>query len=362
MLAPAAATELGGRHRPDDQDEYAEQIAYERRRRRRRNWTAALVTIASVAVVALVAWGAVLFTNMRNGPPTVPVPTFLHKSVDQALTSPDAKGWKMAQSVCPSSPQDVGQVVSQKPDPGTPAQQGSQVTLCRGTGPEQKPVPDLSNQTLLQAQSNLIGAGLKLGQTRERTVQDPSQDGKVLDWDHQGDNVAAGTAINVTVGKKQATLPVPSVVGQPFEAAQATLSSTNFRIKQVQQPSDQPAGTVLSQTPPGGSNAPPNSEVTLTVSDGSLIQMPSLIGKSKDQAVQILKAAGYQGQLQEGPDQETSDFSQVGKIMQTQPQAGQTISKNQPIIISVGKYELAPTSSSPNNGGGGGGGLFPSFD
>lgn len=363
MLAPAAATELGGRHRPDDQDEYAEQIAYERRRRRRRNWTAALVTIASVAVVALVAWGAVLFTNMRNGPPTVPVPTFLHKSVDQALTSPEAKGWKMAQSVCPSSPQDVGQVVSQKPDPGTPAQQGSQVTLCRGTGPEQKPVPDLSNQTLLQAQSNLIGAGLKLGQTRERTVQDPSQDGKVLDWDHQGDNVAAGTAINVTVGKKQATLPVPSVVGQPFEAAQATLSSTNFRVKQVPQPSQQPAGTVLGQDPPGGATAPANSEVTLRVSDGSQLQMPSLVGKSRDEAEQALRSAGWSGQLQYGPDQETSDFSQVNKVMSSSPQAGSLISKSQPIMISVGKYELSPsTSTSPSGGGHSGGGIFPPFD
>jgi serine/threonine-protein kinase len=365
MLAPAGATELtarGGRHRPDD--DYTEQIAHERGRKRRRAWTVALVTIASVAVVALVAWGVVLFRNMNSAPTTVAVPNFTHESVDQAMTSPQAKGWKMTQSVCPSSPQDVGLVVSQDPQPGSQAVQGSQITLCRGTGPEQKPVPDLTGQTLLQAQSNLINAGLKLGQTRERTVQDPSQDGKVLDWDHRSGTVPTGTAINVTVGRKQQVIPVPSVVGQPFDAAQATLSSTNFRVKQVQQPGNQPAGTVLSQTPPGGSNAPPNSEVTLTVSDGSLMQMPSLIGMSKDQAMQTLRAA-YEGQLQEGQDQETNDFSQVGKILQTQPQAGQTISKDQPIIVSVGKYELAPTSSSPNGGGGsggGGGGLFPSFD
>jgi len=362
MLAPAGATEVAsrGRHRPDDQDDFTEQISHERRRKRRRVWTTALLTIASVAVVALVAWGVVLFRNTNSAPPTVAVPSFVHQSVDQAMTSPQARGWKMTQTMCSSSPQEVGQVVNQNPAPGSQAVQGSQISLCRGTGPEQMQVPDLSGQTLLQAQSNLINARLKLGQTRERTVQDPMQDGKILDWDHQAGTVPVGTAINVTVGRKQQVMPVPSVVGQPFEAAQATLSSTNFRVKQMPQPSGQPAGTVLGQDPPGGSNAPPNSEVTLRVSDGSQIQMPSLVGKSREQARQMLQAAGWQGQLQES-EQETNDFSQVGKVQQSQPPAGATISKNQPITLLVGKYELAPTSSS-SSGGGGGGGLFPSFD
>jgi membrane peptidoglycan carboxypeptidase len=59
---------------------------------------------------------------------------------------------------------------------------------------------------------------------------------------------------------------VPNVVGQGENVAQLTLERAGFRVKRVVSASDQPAGTVASETP---TTAQPGDEITMIVSDGS---------------------------------------------------------------------------------------------
>jgi penicillin-binding protein 1A len=65
------------------------------------------------------------------------------------------------------------------------------------------------------------------------------------------------------------TTAVPSVVGMIAGSAYSILSDAGFNVTQsVEQSNSYPAGTVLSQTPPGGSQAPPGSTVSVVVASG----------------------------------------------------------------------------------------------
>jgi penicillin-binding protein 1A len=62
---------------------------------------------------------------------------------------------------------------------------------------------------------------------------------------------------------------VPSVVGMTASAAYEILQDAGFNVTQTLTPSDgYPAGTVLSQSPSGGADAPPGTTVSLVVSSG----------------------------------------------------------------------------------------------
>jgi penicillin-binding protein 1A len=66
-----------------------------------------------------------------------------------------------------------------------------------------------------------------------------------------------------------ATTSVPSVVGMIAGTAYTHLTDAGFRVTQsIQQTDSYPAGTVLSQSPAGGTGAPPGSTVSLVVASG----------------------------------------------------------------------------------------------
>jgi membrane peptidoglycan carboxypeptidase len=65
---------------------------------------------------------------------------------------------------------------------------------------------------------------------------------------------------------------VPNVVGQGEHTAQLTLERAGFRVKGVVSASDQPAGTVISETP---TTAQPGDVITISVSDGTVQPQPA---------------------------------------------------------------------------------------
>jgi beta-lactam-binding protein with PASTA domain len=65
---------------------------------------------------------------------------------------------------------------------------------------------------------------------------------------------------------------VPNVVGQGENTAQLNLERAGFRVKRVPSASDQPPGTVTSETP---TTAQPGDVITIFVSDGTVRSKPA---------------------------------------------------------------------------------------
>ncbi|MDA3629057.1 Stk1 family PASTA domain-containing Ser/Thr kinase [Saccharopolyspora sp. WRP15-2] len=358
LTQTSAPTEVvPGRHRSVERDA-EEPVDDERDRKRRKHRMVALITLACVAVFALAAWGITALVG-NSAPKTEPVPNFKNMLKTQAMDYAQKEGWRVDPKACPSTPDQIEKIVKQTPEyPAQLNKETDAIEICYGTGPESVDVPDLEGLSMSEAQLKLRDAGLTLGITPEyRETSDSKMVQKIMDWDNRGSSVAKGTTINVVVGKAVETVQVRDVRGQPFDTAKAYLEGAGFSVKKQVRDSDQPADTVLDQTPAGGTQARAGSEVTLVVSNGQQISVPDLTGMSPSQAEQALQSRGWTGSINE-VSQDTPDKDKDGKVLSSSPGSGQKIGRNETVTIYVGNYSKgsSPTTS-PDNGGG----LFPPF-
>ena len=136
---------------------------------------------------------------------------------------------------------------------------------------------------------------------------------------------------------------MPDVTGQDQATATQTLEGVGLDVTATQVDGGGKAGTVVSTSPSGGSTVAQGSKVTLSVSKGNQLQVPSIVGKSQSEALTALAGAGFSGNLQTNPT-DVDDPNQDGKILSQSPTAGSQAGAKDTITVTVGRY----------NGGGNG--------
>jgi eukaryotic-like serine/threonine-protein kinase len=198
------------------------------------------------------------------GPPKTDVPSVVGEPLDQALS--DLQDAKLKGKVIRTdSDKPQGQVISQSPTAGASVQQGSQVKLKVSKGPKPVAVPNLIGSTFESANSILLGMGFAV--KRQVVTSDAPKDTVVDTSPGVGTLQPPGTTITVMVSKGPTTSTVPDVTTLSQSDAQATLRASGFGVKIVSQPVVDPSqdGIVQTQDPPGGSQQPPGTAVTIAV-------------------------------------------------------------------------------------------------
>jgi serine/threonine-protein kinase len=134
------------------------------------------------------------------------------------------------------------------------------------------------------------------------------------------------------------TVSVPDVTGQPQEAAQRQLNTAGLKAGVVYVPSDQPQGTVVSQSPAAGTTAKRGTRIQLNVSlgpnAGALKAVPDVVGLTPQAASMRLTAAGFKVQRL---TQTVSSQSQNGMVVDEQPAGGRKVPAGTTVTIYVGK-------------------------
>jgi eukaryotic-like serine/threonine-protein kinase len=182
-------------------------------------------------------------------------------------------------------------------------------------------VPDLTNQTVPQATTQLEALGLTIG-TVKAEFSDQVDAGKIISQD-PGDGVRLekGGAVNLVVSKGVEMVPVPSVVNQPEGKAFQILRDAELQpVPGPQEYSAKvPEGNVIKQDPRAGESVPKGSQVTYIVSRGvKMIQVPDVVGKTSSQARAILTKA----QLKYSVAEEFSDTVAKGVVISQNPSGG----------------------------------------
>jgi eukaryotic-like serine/threonine-protein kinase len=191
-------------------------------------------------------------------------------------------------------------------------------------------VPLVNNQPVASAEKAVLAAHLRF------TVSDQASStvakGLVISSNPpQGNNVASNTLVTLYVSTGAAPVAVPNVVGQPETQAESTLQGKGFQVEVKSDPaSTEPSGTVLGQSPSGGT-APPGSTVTITVSGGA-VAVPSVVGDSQQTASQILTTAGFAVNVQQGSG--PAQYA-TGTVFSEQPAAGSAEPKGSTVTIFV---------------------------
>ncbi|MET9867532.1 PASTA domain-containing protein, partial [Streptomyces sp. NPDC006386] len=196
------------------------------------------------------------------------------------------------------------------------------------------PAPNLVGETEQNARKLATNSDLKL--TFSKKPCDNQAKGNVCSQDPEpGTDVQKGDTIAVVVSTGAPKVTVPDVTGLTYEKAAAQLEDKGFNVEQKTEESDRTPGVVIKQNPDGDTEQEKGSTITLTVAkEAAKSTVPDVLGQSCDAAKQQMQASDLVGNCTEV---ETDDDSQVGKVIQTTPQAGTPVEKNSSVNIQIGK-------------------------
>jgi beta-lactam-binding protein with PASTA domain len=167
-----------------------------------------------------------------------------------------------------TSTERAGLVVSQSPAGGATAKRGSSVRLdvARArTVPPRIEVPDLVGMDAADARQRLAELGLTVEVVR---VSSPQSVGTVLrQTPRAGAHLAERGRVTLSVSSGPRRIDVVDVTGLDEESARTQLETAGFEVSVTYEPTSDPAedGSVLRQTPAGGTSASPGSLVTIVV-------------------------------------------------------------------------------------------------
>jgi len=144
--------------------------------------------------------GSKVRVNVMAGPVKTNVPNVVGMSLSAATTALHGRGFNVNVANTVSSDQPANTVVSQSPQPETPATKGATVNITLSSGPPQVQVPDVIGYTSQQAVQTLESAGFKV-QQQTLSVSDPSQNNIVQQQNPAGGSQATkGGIVTITVG------------------------------------------------------------------------------------------------------------------------------------------------------------------
>jgi beta-lactam-binding protein with PASTA domain len=292
-----------------------------------------LWVLIAVLVVAAIAGGAFMYLNR-----TTAVPNVVGKSQAEAQSLIIAAGFKVGavDTTQTAEASEVGNVVDEKPEPGTQAKVGSPINIVVSGGQSLVEVPNVVGMTQAAAESALAGAGLTASAQSGNSATVAK--GQVMTQaPAAGQRVPKNTSVGITVSQGPANATVPNVVGQTQTEATDALKQAGLGTKVISNYSaDVAKGDVYSQSPAQGTLVAPGTVVSIHVSNGpppapTTVKVPNVVGETQSQATTTLEDLGFKVDVSE------IATGTVGKVAYQAPNAGTAEPKGSTVSIIVGK-------------------------
>lgn len=295
--------------------------------RPRRRWLVVLVALLLMAGGGTA--GAVAYN--RTAAPTFPVPPLIGLTEQEAVDAVADYGFEIDADQIRRDGTEIGTILESDPPAAERLKEGSTIHVLISLGNELADVrTDLAGSTLDAAAAALLEAGQFVAVP---TVVDDEEvpEGIVISL---GPDVPAelpkGSEVPLIVsgGPKPRTVP-NGLVGGTYEAAVAGLADVQLKATKVEEFSDTvAAGKVIRLDPGQGAPAERDSAVKVIVSKGpDTVKVPDVNGKTVDEAVAALEAAG----LTAGDVQGRAG----GRAFATDPPAGQSVRRGTTVDIFV---------------------------
>ena len=224
----------------------------------------------------------------------------------------------------------AGDIIGTRPAIGSRPKQGSTVQLIVSLGPLKFPVPQVTGMQLADAEAALRKAGLTPGSVTKTTSTTIPNNIVISTNPVSGVSWPQTTPVAITVSDG---VPLPNLVGQQLPAAQAAAQQGGYALNPVPDAkSNQPAGTITSQSPAPGTPVSPSEVVTVHVSNGPpMVAIPNVQGMNENQAQQELTNAGFNVTVnQVTPGHKVINYSPTG-----QAPKGTTITLNVGFFFSL---------------------------
>ena len=302
--------------------------------RRSRRWPWVLLGI--LALAAIVAGAVVVISQMATPSADVPrVETLPLEEARERIAAADRAAEDVEWTVDERHAFDEnvlpGHVISQQPDPGDSLDDGGTIRIVVSDGPPPVKIPSIGGATLEAATQALATAEFSVaGVVEEHHETAPPQ--TVITWRFGGADAPAEapkrSGIELVVSKGPPPRTVPDVRGASEADARARLEQLGLKVARTDVFSDDvEKGLVVRTNPPAGGSAARDSTVTLFVSKGpELVEVPTVLGRTYDEALSILEAAGLTGGTVTG---------QGNIVSRTDPAPGQFVRKGTAVNITL---------------------------
>ena len=211
--------------------------------------------------------------------------------------------------------------------------------------PNDVQIPDLVNKTQDEAEQIVKELKLKLV-VKSEEYNENVEEGKIISQDpayQENYTIKEHSEISVVISKGTETVEVPDVVGKTREEAEKLLKDAGL-VAEITEENDEKveAGIVLSQDIEDGETVNKGSTVKLVVSKGSGIvnvEVPSLVGKTEQEAKNLLTEAGLKVNVVNDEDESKND----GVVLRQSKDAGTEVQEGTTITITVNKVSEEKT-------------------
>lgn len=295
-------------------------------------WVAVVAVLAVLTVVVTIA-----INTFGGGTRDLQVPDVRGQASADAIAALQNRGFKTRTLQKPDSTIPPDHVIGTNPAANSSVSAGDLITINVSTGPEQRELPDVSSMSYADAVKKLTAAGFgKFKQANSPST--PELQGKVIGTNPPANQTTAITnLIIIIVGSGPATKQIPDVAGQTVEEAQKNLNVYGFtKFNQASVDSPKPAGSVVATLPPAGTLVPVDSIIELQISKGNQFVMPDLSGMFWTDAEPRLRALGWTGVLDKGPDVDAGG-SQHNRVVYQNPPAGAGVNRDGIITLKFGQ-------------------------
>lgn len=203
-------------------------------------------------------------------------------------------------------------------------------------------VPSVERKTLTEAKGILRERGLKLAVSGEE-FHENLEAGLIISQEPKpNQKIAKDKAVKVVVSKGKESVELPDVVGMTAEQATYALAKAGFEIGELKRDfSDTiPENIVMGQEPEAGKKVTKGTVVNLLISKGQeIVQVPDVIGKTEQEATNILTQTG----LQMSKSEEYSNEVEMGRVIRQSPQPGTEVERETRVnlVISLGAERVA---------------------
>ncbi|MBX9717502.1 MAG: Stk1 family PASTA domain-containing Ser/Thr kinase [Microbacteriaceae bacterium] len=302
---------------------------------RRRGWILFAAVLALAGLAAGIGWW------FGAGPgASVTIADVRGQSVDTARLVLDEQGAAVADATTEVFDLEVaaGLVAGTDPPAGEVIDRETVVTILVSKGPEPTTVPDVVGQPEADARIALEGAGFKIGDAIAQFDPDVPEGSVIAVVDEAEATLAAGaesfkgTAVRLLVSVGA----IPSVRGLTVEAAQAALSArglTGIVGGESEFDNEVALGDVLRLERTTDGPVRPGSTLTIIVSRGpDLVEVPNVVGKPINEAVDILEEAGFEVDLDTNVPPGLRD-SPLAPVQSTNPSGGERVLRNSPVTV-----------------------------
>ncbi|WP_159480447.1 Stk1 family PASTA domain-containing Ser/Thr kinase [Streptomyces caniferus] len=196
-------------------------------------------------------------------------------------------------------------------------------------------VPAVLDMTQAKAEKTLRDDGL--GVKVVRGFSSNVERGHVMKTDPANGKRIRGTGtVTVTISRGPEIVDVPDLSGTPVADAKRKLRDRGLVPGTVTREfSDEVAkGSVIRTDPDAGSKRRPDTAVGLTVSRGSAVEVPGVLGNDRADAAATLRAAGFQVRFADQPVFSTQD---KGTVARQTPAEGGRLGKGDPVTLTLSK-------------------------